>query len=71
VELESGQYTTSEAPIPSTASVASGRLEASNVDSVKEMVQMITTLREFEIYQKAIRAFDDAAGRVNNEMAKV
>ncbi|MBP2673911.1 MAG: flagellar basal-body rod protein FlgF [Deltaproteobacteria bacterium] len=71
VELESGQYTTSEAPIPSTATVASGRLEASNVEAVKEMVQMITTLREFEIYQKAIKAFDDAAARVNGEMAKV
>ena len=71
VELENGQYVTPETPVESTASVASGHLESSNVDAVKEMVQMITTLREFEIYQKAIKAFDDAAGRVNNEMAKV
>lgn len=71
VELESGQYTSSETPVESTASVASGHLESSNVDAVKEMVQMITTLREFEIYQKAIKAFDDAAARVTNEMARV
>ncbi|MBE0569709.1 MAG: flagellar hook-basal body protein [Deltaproteobacteria bacterium] len=70
-ELEDGQYTASEPPVASTASVNSGHLESSNVDTVKEMVQMITTLREFEIYQKVIKAFDDAAGRVNNEMAKV
>jgi flagellar basal body rod protein FlgG len=38
---------------------------------VKEMVQMITTLREFDMYQKAIKAFDDAAARVNTEMARV
>ncbi|MBE0604303.1 MAG: flagellar basal-body rod protein FlgF, partial [Deltaproteobacteria bacterium] len=45
--------------------------ESSNVDAVKEMVQMITTLREFEIFQKAIKAFDDASARVTNDMAKV
>jgi flagellar basal-body rod protein FlgG len=70
-ELENGQYVSSGAPVESTASVSSGRLESSNVDAVKEMVQMITTLREFEIYQKAIKAFDDAAARVTNEMARV
>jgi len=71
VELDHGQFTSSRQPVPSTASVASGQLEASNVETVKEMVQMITTLREFEMYQKVIKAFDDAASRVNNEMAKL
>lgn len=70
-ELENGQYVSPETPVGSTAQVSSGSLESSNVDAVKEMVQMITTLREFEIYQKAIKAFDDAAARVTNEMARV
>jgi len=70
-ELDKGQFTSSEKPVESTATVVSGHLEASNVDTVKEMVQMITTLREFEIYQKAIKAFDAATGRVTGEMAKV
>jgi len=70
-ELDSGQYVSTETPVESTASVSSGHLESSNVAAVKEMVQMITTLREFEIYQKAIKAFDDAAARVTNEMARV
>jgi flagellar basal-body rod protein FlgF len=71
VELDHGQYASPEKPVDSTASVASGHLESSNVEVVKEMVQMITTLREFDMYQKAIKAFDDAAARVNTEMARV
>ncbi len=66
VELDKGEFISSENPVASTATVASGHLEASNVEPVKEMVQMITTLREFEIYQKVIKAFDDATGRVIN-----
>ena len=69
--LGDGEYSSPEAPIASTATVSSGALEASNVEAVREMIGMITTLREFEIYQRAIRSFDDAAARVNNEMAKV
>jgi len=71
VALANGEYRSSDTPVASNASVASGYLEASNVDAMKEMVQMITTVREFEIYQKAIRLFDDAASRVNSEMAKI
>jgi flagellar basal-body rod protein FlgF len=71
VELEGGQFTTAEPPGKSDAVVSPGHLEASNVEVVKEMVQMITTLREFETYQKAIHAFDEAASKVNNEMAKL
>jgi len=71
VALEDGYYTTDVPPVPSNASVSPGHLEASNVEVVKEMVQMITNLREFETYQKVIQAFDEAAARVNNEMAKV
>ncbi|HEX7520327.1 MAG TPA: flagellar hook-basal body protein [Candidatus Deferrimicrobium sp.] len=70
-ELEGGYYTANLPPIRSNAIVSPGHLEASNVDVVKEMVQMITTLREFESYQKAIQMFDEAAARVNNDMAKV
>ena len=70
-ELEGGYYTANLPPIRSNAIVSAGNLEASNVDVVKEMVQMISTLREFETYQKAIQMFDDAAAKVNNDMAKV
>jgi flagellar basal-body rod protein FlgG len=55
----------------SSASVKQGYLEKSNVDTVKEMVNMITALREFETYQKAIHSFDDSIARVINEMPKI
>jgi flagellar basal-body rod protein FlgF len=54
-----------------TAAVKQGYLEKSNVDAVKEMVQMITALREFETYQKAIHSFDESIALVLNEMAKI
>lgn len=60
-------YTTAR-PDESAAEVRQGYLETSNVDAVTEMVRMITTLREFETYQKIIRSLDEASSKVNNEM---
>jgi flagellar basal-body rod protein FlgG len=53
------------------AGVRQGYLEMSNVNAVKEMVRMIETMREFESYQKAIQAFDEATGKVNNELGRL
>jgi flagellar basal-body rod protein FlgF len=69
-ELENGYYVANVPSIRSNAIVSPGHLESSNVEVVKEMVQMISTLREFESYQKAIQMFDEAAARINNDMAK-
>lgn len=44
------------------AVLSQGFLERSNVNVVRELVDMIRTEREFESYQKMIRIFDDAAG---------
>lgn len=71
VQLEDSQFTTDMKPAKSNAVAMSGNLEASNVYVVKEMVQLLATMREFESYQKVIQAFDDAASRVNNEMARI
>lgn len=51
--------------------VRQGYIETSNVEAVKEMVTMITALREFELFQKAIRAFDESAAKVINEMGRL
>lgn len=51
--------------------IAQGYLERSNVEVIREMVRMIETMREFEAYQKAIHAFDDASAKVNNEMGRI
>jgi flagellar basal-body rod protein FlgF len=44
------------------AVISQGYLEESNVNVVRELVEMIRSEREFESYQKMIRIFDDAAG---------
>jgi len=69
-KLNDGVFTTDDAGEEAKASVSQGYYEASNVDAVKEMVQMITSLREFESYQKVIQAFDDASSKVSNELGK-
>ncbi len=70
-KLNGGVFTAAERGEEIKSQVAQGYLEASNVDVIKEMVQMITTLRDFEAYQKMIHAFDEAAAKATNEMGKV
>lgn len=64
-------FTAGQAGTETTASIQQGYLEKSNVDVVKEMVQMITALREFETYQKAIQSFDESLGRVLSDMPRI
>lgn len=52
------------------ARISQGYVESSNVDVIKEMIGMINALREFESYQKMIRAFDEATQRTTDEMAR-
>lgn len=54
-----------------SAEIKQGYLETSNVNIIREMVRMIQTLREFETYQKAIHTFDEATGKINNEMGRL
>lgn len=64
-------FYTDEAVRESKAEVLQGYLEGSNVNVIEEMVKMITTLREFESYQKVIHAFDEATSKLSNEIAKI
>ena len=50
--------------------ISQGYLESSNVDAIREMVQMIRTMREFESYQKMINSFDEASTKTINELGK-
>ena len=43
-----------------------GYIEASNVEPVKELIDLITTQRSFELNSKAIQAGDDMLEQVNN-----
>jgi flagellar basal-body rod protein FlgF len=48
--------------------IAQGTLEASNVDAIRTMTDMIETLRVFETYQKVIRSADEATAKTVNEV---
>lgn len=52
------------------AQVFQGRLEASNVNAVQEMVSMLAVLRTYEANQKSIQAIDQTLDKVINQMAK-
>jgi flagellar basal-body rod protein FlgF len=50
--------------------LAQGTLEASNVNAIRTMTEMIETLRVFETYQKVIHAADDATSKAVNEVGR-
>lgn len=51
--------------------VQQGFIEASNVNAVREMTDMIATSRLFESTQKAIQAYDQMTGKLINEVPKL
>lgn len=55
----------------SDSTVYQEHVELSNVDVFKEMIMMISSMRDFESYQKAIQSFDEATSKVTNDMAKI
>ena len=56
--------------LPGTV-VESGFLEASNVDAVKEMVDILAAQRAFETAQKTLSALDDARSKGVNDVVRV
>jgi flagellar basal-body rod protein FlgF len=69
-KMGEGVFSTQDQGVKSNSLVKQTYLEASNVDVIREMVSMIDALREFESYQKAIQAFDEATDKVNNELGR-
>ncbi|RJQ55752.1 MAG: flagellar hook-basal body protein [Nitrospiraceae bacterium] len=69
-KLSGGAFAADEQGIEIKSTVSQGYLEASNVESMREIVQMLTSLREFEAYQKMIQTFDEASSKVANELGK-
>ena len=51
--------------------VRQGYLESSNVNPVREMVQMIEAIRTFENQQKVIHAFDSAQKSAVNDVGRL
>ena len=56
---------------PFDGEVVQGFLENSNVNTINEMVDMITVFREYESGQKVIKAYDDMLSKAVNEIGKV
>ncbi len=57
--------------IAATAQVYGGYLEASNVQVVKEMVDLIAFTRAYESNQKIVQAYDETLGTAVNDVGKV
>lgn len=51
--------------------VQQGALEASNVDSIKMMTEMIDAIRGYESYQKIIQSMNETNGKAVNEVGKL
>ncbi len=58
-------------PIESTATIYNGMLEASNVQTVKEMVNLINYQRAYETNQKMIQAHNETLDVAVNQLGKV
>lgn len=56
---------------PFQGEVIQGFLENSNVDTIKEMVEMMTMFRNYESNQRMIKAYDDILQKAVNEIGKV
>ena len=52
-------------------SIMQGHLEQSNVNIIKEMVDMITVIRSYEANQKIIQAHDGTLGKAVNEVGSL
>lgn len=50
--------------------VHQGMLEGTNVNAVREMVEMIAAMRHYEANQKAVQSQDETLGKAVNEIAR-
>ncbi len=69
-KLSGGVFVTEETGEAARPDISQGFLEASNVDVIQEMIQLMASHRDFESYQKMIQVFDEASSRITNEMGK-
>lgn len=57
-------------PVITAGIIQQGFLEGSNVNSVKEMVEMLTMMRTYEANQRIIKIHDELIGKAVNEIAR-
>lgn len=54
-----------------TVQVSQGYIEKSNVNTIEEMVSMISTMRSYEANQKLVKAHDDMLQKAANDVGRV
>lgn len=64
VTQASGAAVTSQPGEPGTGTIQQGYLEASNVDPVKEITELISAQRAYEMNSKVVQAADDMYGTI-------
>lgn len=64
-------YQATEQPIDANADIVHKHIEVSNVNPVREMVDMITAFRAYEANQKAIRTHDETLDKAVNDIARL
>ncbi|WP_213950628.1 flagellar basal-body rod protein FlgF [Tepidanaerobacter syntrophicus] len=64
-------YMANAQDIASVAEVIQGALESSNVNTISEMVDLITTSRAYEASQKVITTHDELLGKAVNDIAAI
>lgn len=53
-----------------TGSILQGHLENSNINTVREMVQLISVARAYEVNQKMVQNFDTIMGKIANDIGR-
>ncbi|MGE5327903.1 MAG: flagellar hook-basal body protein [Deltaproteobacteria bacterium] len=56
---------------PFEGKVLQGSVEGSNVNTIKEMIDMITVVRAYEANQKMLKVHDETLGRAVNDIASL
>lgn len=57
--------------LPNGSSVRTGFLEASNVDAIGQMIDLLTAQRSFETAQKVLSSIDQTRERANTQVAQL
>ena len=52
------------------AGIVQGAIEASNVNVVRSMVDILVTMRSFEAYQRTVQAIDQTAGQATADLGR-
>jgi flagellar basal-body rod protein FlgG len=62
-------YTSDSPQLATNYKIIQGAVEHSNINTVSEMIQMITATRAYDTNQKAVLAHDETLGKAVNELA--